>query len=245
MSKQHDEPLEEVAAEALRPHALAFAATPLFAGLSSRLLQQIGDRAVERQLARGEVVFQRGDQGNALYLVRSGLLKVYDSAADGSELVLTTVPPGATVGELALADGGTRSASLAALRESRVLVLGREDFLHALRTDGALAEPLLRHLATHLRRATDLAADLVFLDLSARIAKLLTRLADEAGHPAGPGHVLSSMTQSDLASMVGASRQSTNGVLRGFLQSGWLELEGRQIRLLRPDMLREHADQPT
>lgn len=224
-----------------REAARALAAAALFEGLSPHLLRQLAERAVERSLSRGEVVFLRGEPGTAMYLVLSGLLKVYDSSPDGTELVLTTVPPGATVGELALADGGERSASVAALQPSRVLVLGRTEFLHALRAEGALAEPLLRYLAAHLRRVTDLAGDLVFLDLSARVAKLLIRLADESGQPVRPGLLLRSLTQSQLAAMVGASRQSTNGVLRGFLQAGWLELEGRQIRLLRPDLLRERA----
>lgn len=209
--------------------------------MSPRLLELLAERAVERHFSRGEVVFLRGDPGDAMYLVRSGLLKVYEISPDGTELVLTTVPPGATVGELALADGGERSASVAALHPTRVLVVGRDAFLHAVRTDGSLAEPLLRYLAGHLRRLTDFAVDLVFLDLSARLAKLLTRLAAESGQPVRPGMLLNALTQSDLAAMVGASRQSTNTVLRGFAQAGWLELDGRQIRLLRPDLLRERA----
>lgn len=221
--------------------ARALAAAPLFAGLSPRLLHVLAERASERAYDRGEVVFQRGDPGTGMYLVRSGLLKVYDSSPDGTELLLTTLPPGATVGELALADGGERSASVAALKASRVLVIGRDEFLHAMRAEGALAEPLLRYLASRLRQVTDLAADLVFLDLPARVAKLLMRLADESGQPVVPGLLLASLKQSDLAAMVGASRQSTNKALRGFAQAGWLELEGRQIRLLRPDLLREQS----
>lgn len=221
--------------------ARALAAAPLFTGLSPRLLHQLAERAVQRDYARGEVVFQKGDPGTAMFLVRSGLLKVYESSPEGTELVLTTLAAGAVVGELALADGGERSASVAALQPSRLLVLGRNEFLHALRQEGALAEPLLHYLAAHLRRLTDFAADLVFLDLSARVAKLLTRLAEESGQPVRPGMLLRSLTQSELAAMVGASRQSTNGVLRGFVQAGWVELEGRQIRLLRPDLLRDRG----
>lgn len=224
--------------------ARALAAAPLFAGLAPHVLHLLAERAVEREYARGQVVFQRGDPGTAMYLVRSGLLKVYDSSPDGTELLLTTVPPGGTVGELALADGGERSASVAALRPTRALVVGRPEFLTAMRADGALAEPLLRYLAGRLRQVTDLAADLVFLDLSTRMAKLLMRLADESGRPVRPGMVLASLTQSELAAMVGASRQSTNKVLRGFVQAGWLALDGRQIQLLRPDLLNERALHP-
>lgn len=221
----------------------ALASAPLFAGLTPTPLRQLAARAVERTYARGELVFQRGDPGTAMYLVRSGLLKVYDDSADGSELVLTTVPPGATVGELALADGGPRSASVAAVQVSRVIVLGRTEFLQVLRTEGALAEPLLRYLAGHLRRATDLAADLVFLDLGARLAKLVLQLAERRG-PVVAGTRIGPITQSELASMVGASRQSTNVALRGFVHDGWIEIEGRELHLVRPDLLRARASGP-
>ena len=224
--------------------ARALAATPLFAGLPPRLAQVLAARTSARDLSRGEVLFQRGDPGSAMYLVRTGLLKVYDSAPDGTEVVLATVPPGATVGELALADGGERSASVAALQSSRVLVVGRTDFLHLLRAEGALAEPLLRSLAASLRRASDLAADLVLLDLAARVAKLLTRLADESGQPLRPGVRVGPHTQSELAAMAGASRQSTNKVLRDFVQEGWVETDGRHLRLLRPDLLQARAVHP-
>lgn len=219
----------------------ALAASSLFGGLAPEPLRLLAERAVERTYARGEVVFQRGDPGDALLLVVSGLLKVFDTSLDGAELVLTTVPPGATVGELALADGGDRSASVAALHPTRVLVVSRTDFLHVLRTAGAVAEPLLRHLAGRLRQSTDLAADLVFLDLSPRIAKRLVQMAEESGQPVRPGLVLDGLTQSDLAARVGASRQSTNKVLRRFVQDGWLELDGRRLRLLRPDLLEDHV----
>jgi CRP-like cAMP-binding protein len=221
--------------------ATALAAAPLFAGLPSHALQVLAGRAFDKDFDRGEIVFQKGEPGTAMYLVRSGLLKVYDSSPDGVELVLTTVPPGATVGELALADGGERSASVAAVHPTRALVLRRDDFLHVLREEGALAEPLLRYLAASLRRVTDFAADLVFLDLSARVAKLLTRLAEETGQAVRPGMRLRPLTQSELAGMVGASRQSTNKVLRDFVQAGWVEQDGRQLRLLRPDLLQERA----
>jgi len=224
--------------------AQGLAGAPLFAGLPAAVLEVFAERSADRTYARGEVVFLRGQPGTAMYLVVSGLLKVYDSSADGTELVLATVPPGATVGELALADGGPRSASVAALHPSRLLAVSRDAFRSAVRTEGLLAERLLTYVAAHLRRLTDFAADLVFLDLPNRVAELLTRLAADGGRPVRPGLVLPELTQTELAAMVGASRQSTNAVLRGFAQAGWIELDGRRIRVLAPDRLRDRARSP-
>lgn len=224
-----------------RDAAQALGASALFAAVPPGPLHRLAERAVERRLARGEVVFQRGEPGSAMFLVLTGLLKVYDTSPDGTELVLATIPPGTTVGELALADGGERSASVAAMQTSRVLAVSRVHFLDVLRTEAALAEALMRYLAASLRRVNDLAADLVFLDLPARLARLLMRLAEETGEPVVPGLVLRSLTQSELAAMLGASRQSTNKALRGLVQSEHVALDGRQIRLLRPDLLRAWA----
>lgn len=214
---------------------------PLFRDVPSTSLARVGQRAVERRYTRGQVVFLRGDVGDSMLLVLSGLLKVYESSPDGGELLLTTVAPGATVGELALADGGPRSASVAAVHPSRVLVLSRADFLDLVAADGSLAVPLLRYLASHLRRLTDFAGDLVFLELAQRVAKLLDRFAQRGTRVHDGILVDLPLTQSELAAMVGASRQSLNTVLGGFAREGLLELRGRQVLLLRPDLLAARA----
>lgn len=226
----------------MTPHAAALARADMFRGLSEPALERLAQRTVERQYGRGQVLFVRGDVGDSMLLVLEGLLKVYDSSPEGAELLLSTVGAGGTVGALALADGGARSASVAALHPTRVLLVGRADFLELVRRDGSVAEPLLCYLSAHLRRLTDLAGDLVFLGLPQRVAKLLTGLADRDGKRVPEGVLLDlPLTQSEIAAMVGTSRQSLNTVLGGFVREGLIELRGRQIVLLRPDAVADRA----
>jgi CRP/FNR family cyclic AMP-dependent transcriptional regulator len=123
-----------------------------------------------------------------------------------------------------------------------VLMLTREVLLEVLAEHPSLTDRLLRTLGTSLRRLTEQAADLVFLDLHGRMAKLLVGMAEDRGTKEGTEVVLDlHMTQTDLAGMVGGSRQSVNQILRSFERRGYLELRGRQIRLKQPELLRRRA----
>jgi CRP-like cAMP-binding protein len=101
---------------------------------------------------------------------------------------------------------------------------------------------LLRSIGGVVRRLTEQASDLVFLDLHGRVAKLLLALAAERGEKRGEEIMLDlHMTQSDLAGMVGGSRQSVNQILRTFERRGYLEFHGRQVVLKEPELLRRRA----
>jgi CRP-like cAMP-binding protein len=154
-------------------------------------------------------------------VVASGLLKVVVTSEDGEEMVLVTLGLGEALGELAVVDGGPPSASAEALEPTEVLVITRDALLELAARDRGLTEALLLALGRLLRRLTEQAADLVFLDLPGRVAKLLSGLAAERGSPVADGVELDAhLTQSDLARMVGASRQSVNQILQGSRLAG-------------------------
>jgi CRP-like cAMP-binding protein len=123
-----------------------------------------------------------------------------------------------------------------------LLTVSRTALLEALGSSPELADGLLRSLGSMVRRLTDQAADLVFLDLHGRVAKLLLALSEERGISEGGGRALDlHLTQTDLANMVGGSRQSVNQVLNSFERLGYLELDGRRIVIRRPELLRRRA----
>jgi CRP/FNR family transcriptional regulator, cyclic AMP receptor protein len=216
--------------------------TKLFSALSEPALRALAERAVHRSFPRHGRPFHQGDPGDSLLVVASGLLKVVVTSEEGEEMVLVTLGPGEALGELAVVDGGPRSASAEALEPTEVLVITRDTLLELAARDRALTEALLRALGGLLRRLTEQAADLVFLDLPGRVAKLLSGLAAERGSPVADGVELDAhLTQTDLARMVGASRQSVNQILQGFDRRGWLEVSGRRIVVRRPDLLRRRA----
>jgi CRP/FNR family transcriptional regulator, cyclic AMP receptor protein len=216
--------------------------TRLFAGLEEPTLRVLAERAIERSYPRHGRLFYQGDPGTGLFVVASGLVKVVVTSEDGEEMVLVTLGPGEALGELSIVDGGPRSASAEALEPTVALIITRPVLLDLATRDRALTEALLQTLGGLLRRLTEQAADLVFLDLPGRMAKLLAGLAAERGTETPEGIELDAgLTQTDLGAMVGASRQSVNQILQGFARRGFLQVQGRRIVVARLDLLRHRA----
>ena len=216
--------------------------TVMFGSMEQAALEELAGRASQRSYRRGEVIVREGDPGDALFVVVEGLVKVYVTSAGGDEMLLVTLAPPSVFGELPLVDGGSRSASAAALEATTLLTLTRAELLEGLRGDVRLADGLLRSLGSLVRRLTDQAADLVFLDLHGRVAKLLVSIAEKNPPAAGNEWELDlHLTQGEIASMVGGSRQSVNQVLRSFERRGLVELDGRRVVIKQVDRLRRDA----
>ncbi len=216
--------------------------TQLFGELDEGALRRFGERFIERSYRRGHRIFHQGDPGDSLFVIVEGLVKILVVSEEGEEMVLATLTSPDTFGEVSVVDGGPRSAAAEAVEPTRVLVLTRSAMLDVLRQEPAVMEVLLRCLGRLVRRATEQAADLVFLDLHGRVAKLLLSLAQGATERAGRESVLDlSLTQTDLARMVGGSRQSVNQILHAFSRRGYIDFQGRKIVLKNPDLLRRRA----
>jgi len=215
--------------------------TRLFGELDPDALARLADRAIERTYKKGQLIFYQGDPAEALFIVIEGRVKVVVVNEAGDEMLLVTLQPLDVFGEVALIDGEPRSASAETLEQTRVLVLTRTTFLEALRENPAMTESLLRSLGGVLRRLTEQTADLVFLDLHGRVAKLLVSMAEKNETTEEGAELDLQLTQSDLASMVGGSRQSVNQILKSFERRGYVELHGRKLILKAPDLLRKRA----
>ena len=189
-----------------------------------------------RSFRRGQIVFTRGDPGDSLVVVISGHVKVVVRSADGGELTLTIVPPGGTLGELSIADGGPRSADAETLEASQLLFIPREQIQDVCARVPTAAQALLGSVAATLRRLTEAASDLVFLDLPRRVAKVLLSLAAD-----DDGAIRLNLRQEELAHHAGGSRQSVNAALRGFERRGWVELHDRAVTVTRPAELSRFA----
>lgn len=217
-------------------------ATELFEGLDPTTLKHVAERCIDRTYKKGQLIFHQGDPGASLFLVVEGLVKVLVPSVEGGEMVLVTIAPPQTFGEIALVDGGPRSASAEAVEDTRVIALARPTMLELLSEHPELTDALLASLGKIIRRLTEQTSDLVFLDLHGRVAKLLMNFAQERGETTAEGIVLDlHLTQTDLASMVGGSRQSVNQILRSFEGRGYLEVTGRTIVLKQPEALRRRA----
>jgi CRP-like cAMP-binding protein len=199
----------------------------LFSRLDADSLQAIGQTLRRRRFRRGEVLFHEGDPGDALFIVASGVVKVVVPSEQGEEAILATLHRGDFLGELALLDGAPRSASAVAMEATEVLALPRNRFQALVDSEPQIRDALLSALAAELRRLTVHVADLHFLDLTGRLASRLVRLAEEQGDRAQDGSVRldAPLTQTDLAAMIGATRQSVNKLLGEFVEDGLLRLE--------------------
>ncbi|MGI8520570.1 MAG: Crp/Fnr family transcriptional regulator [Actinomycetota bacterium] len=206
--------------------------TDLFKNLDPPVLDQLARSVTFRNYRRGHLIFAQGEPGDSLFVISEGLVKVFVTSEEGEDMVLVTLRPPETFGELALIDGGLRSASAEALEPTTTLTLSRGTLIELLQRHPNLAQALLSSLGGLVRRLTEQAADLVFLDLHGRVAKLLLTLAEERGRHEGLEVLLDlQVTQGDLAAMVGGSRQSVNHILHAFQRRGYLEIEGRRIAL--------------
>ncbi|MEK6719522.1 MAG: Crp/Fnr family transcriptional regulator [Chloroflexota bacterium] len=207
-------------------HAETLATVPLFAGLAPAALGDVANSLVARRFRRGEVIFHQGDPGNALFIVESGVVKISLPSEAGEEAILATLQVGEFFGELALLDGAPRSATAVAMEPSRMLVLARDRF-RALLAEASIRDALLVGVAKELRRLTIHVEELHFLDIAGRLAARLAYLAGEGGTRLADGALRLDLplTQSDLAAMVGCTRQSVNKLLGQFADDGLIRLD--------------------
>jgi CRP-like cAMP-binding protein len=203
----------------------ALAGCPLFAGVDAAAIDACVACLRMRRFRDDETVFHQGDPGDALHVISRGRVKVVLPAPDAGEpAILATLGPGDFFGELALLDGEPHSASVVALEPTETLVLGRADFERLFRTQPGLQRALVGSLARELRRLTGHVEALHFLDLRERLA---LRLAELAGGPDASGELRIAWpyTQSELAGMVGGSRESVNRLLADFVARGLIRFE--------------------
>jgi CRP/FNR family cyclic AMP-dependent transcriptional regulator len=226
-----------------RPPTAALSSMPLFRGLDDDALQSIARSLRTRRFRRGEVIFHLGDPGDALFIVTSGAVKITLPSETGDEAILATLQPGDFFGELALLDGAPRSATAAALEPTETLVLPRHRFRELIASEPVIRDALLASLARELRRLTLHVEELHFLDIAGRLAARLVRLADEQGRNLADGSVRldAPLTQSDLAAMVGCTRQSVNKLLGLFVDDGLIRLDRDAIVILSRDRLVQAA----
>jgi CRP/FNR family transcriptional regulator, cyclic AMP receptor protein len=215
--------------------SLVLAHVPLFAVLAPRELDALGQALRPRRYAKGDMIFQQGDPGDAFYVIESGEVKVVLSSADGKEVILAILGPGHFFGELSLLDGEPRSADVFAKEDCALLSLHRADFLAFLRANPRAAEALLAVLSRRLRATDDLVHDAAFLDVAARLARLLLKLAETHGRQEAAGVVLGiRLTQEDLASMVGSTRETVNKWLKSWERQSIVSNRGGILTLREP-----------
>jgi CRP/FNR family cyclic AMP-dependent transcriptional regulator len=220
----------------------ALSEAPLFEGLSDEDAAALrGDVKVVR-LGRGERLFTEGDDGDRLYIILTGKIKLTKAAPDGRENLLSVHGPGEMFGELSLFDPVPRTSSATSITDAELAGLAHDALRTWLSTRPEVAMHLLQALAQRLRRINEVKADLVFTDVPGRVAKALLDLSERFGVQTPEGvQVNHDLTQEELAQLVGASRETVNKALADFAARGWIQLAAKSVLVTDTDRLRKRA----
>ena len=207
---------------------------PLFADLANEDIRELMGLARKRTFRSGEVIFHRDDPGQVLYVIKEGKVKICLISPEGQEISLVVFGKGECFGEFALLDGLPRSADAIALEKVECYTLQRSDFHRAIIKNPKIAIQVLEELSKRLRTTDQMVENLIFLDVYGRVAKKLLELADTHGTKVEHGiRIDVRLTQQELASMVGASRESVNKVMGYFTDKNFISTDKHRITLHR------------
>jgi CRP/FNR family cyclic AMP-dependent transcriptional regulator len=193
-----------------------FGAHNLLSGLPREYSSRLLAKAHAVSLEKGKTLFEIGAVGDGCYWLEQGVLKVSIASPQGAERILAILGAGSIVGELAMLDGLPRSATVQALRDSRLTFLARSVFLEVLREHPQIYSHLLTILVERLRQADDEVAAASFLSLKARVARALLQFAQHLGEPTNtPGQLLvrHKIRRDDLAALANVARENASRIL--------------------------------
>jgi CRP/FNR family cyclic AMP-dependent transcriptional regulator len=200
----------------------------IFQGLSDEDLGYLTERAATRTYPKGAIIVNEGDEGASVFLIQSGSVKAYLSDDKGKEVILSTQGPGEYFGELALFDEAPRSASVAALEPCKAMIVSKTQLRAAIVERPQIAMALLLGLARRVRELTENVRTLALLDVFGRLVKTLYSLAEEKD---GSLVIDQKLTQQDLASRIGASREMVSRIMNDLTQGGYISIEGKRITI--------------
>ena len=212
---------------------------PLFRDLESDALDQLCRYARKRTFKRGATIFAKGDPGQSLFFIISGTVKIGVSSADGRGAIFNMVDAGEMFGEIAVLDGLARTADAIANSNCELFVIDRRDFLTLLASQPVLATKLIELLCVRLRWISDHVEQVIFPELSGKLAKALMRLIDRPG--AAPDKKIA-ITQQEIGEMLGMSRESVNKQLHEWAERNLVRLQRGSITVIDVESLKVMAE---
>ena len=200
---------------------------PLFSRVCEVDLESIAALLIERRYPKNAVVVEEGMDGQYMYIIRSGRVKVTKASDDGREKIMDFLEPGAFFGEMALLDQSPRSASVRTLEPSVLAALSRRDFIGLLRRSSDLALSLVQELTRRLRETDEQATSVSFQRVQERAKGLFTRLSRAEAQFDGR-RTTPPLTHQQIADMIGTSRETVTRAVKELKQSGWLDQCGKR-----------------
>ncbi len=211
---------------------------PLFAGMDQAQLSAVGQKVFQKSLDRREIVLLEGETADALYMVVSGVVKVFMSSPDGKEQILYLARPGDVLNEISLLDGSPSPLSAETLGQEVLQGLPRTELLALLRQHPDFAAKVIDLLTARLRSMLTLVADLSFRDVTARLARLLLEHAQRGSGAELPRDLL---TQQDMAAMIGTAREMVGRSLKSLESLKAISMERHRIAIVNQSLLQKIA----
>jgi CRP-like cAMP-binding protein len=210
----------------------ALARLDLFARASAADLDAVTALAVERRYGDGETVFSRGETGEGMVVVLQGRIRLSIVSSEGRELILREAEAGDVIGEIAVIDGGKRTADAIAVGPVIAGFIGQPPFSRLLADRPGLMMPVLQVLCSRLRETTDQLESIALYPLEARLARFLLWHLKRHGRTRADGARVAPLTisQGAIASFVGASRPKINRLLSAFEEAGAIERRGAIVQ---------------
>lgn len=214
----------------------------IFQGVEPAAVAALTADLTREEFSKGDTIIREGEQGDSLYIVTAGKVKLSRKAPDGRENLLSILGTSDMFGELSIFDPGPRTSSAVCVTDVTVYSMDRTALKRWIAERPEIADQLLRVLARRLRRTNNNLADLIFTDVPGRVAKSLLQLAQRFGaQEAGQIRVTHDLTQEEIAQLVGASRETVNKALAEFAHRGWLRLEGKTVIISDTERLARRA----
>jgi CRP-like cAMP-binding protein len=207
----------------------------LFRGLDRLDLLKLASYSKRKKIGPGEPIFHAGDTGESLIGVVVGQVRISRTSSDGDTIIINDFGAGELFGEIALLDGGGRSADATTLTNCELIVLERREFLPFLRDRPELCIDLLKTLCAKVRLADERSSDFLFHDLESRLARALLRLCAQPEASGRPSKT--ALSQGELAQIIGATRPNVNRQIKEWERSGILEQSKGWIILRRREDL--------
>lgn len=217
----------------------------LFDDMTGADLKTLGERVDTELIEQGREIYRPGDRADRVYLLKSGTVKLARRSEDGKEFILHFLRPGDLFGELCIADRPVRTETATTLEDAFVCTIDGDDFERFLTRHPSLILRVARIIRERKERLEERLVDLVAKDVRTRLAHALAALADDFGRRDDDGiRIDLRLTQSDLAHLVGSTRETTSTVFNEFRRAGLVDSEGRTIRVLQPDALAAYSWDP-
>jgi CRP/FNR family transcriptional regulator len=207
--------------------------TQLFANLDAPELENLAKRAAVRQYRAGESLFVEGEACSGFYVVVTGRVRIFKTSPNGREYVLAIETAGNSLAELPVFDGGPYPASAAALEDSQLIFISRDDFRTFCLVHPAVALQVIQVVGTRLRRLVAIIEELSFSSLRHRLITWLLRAAKADGRPSGNGLLFPlKVTHQELATQIGTVRELVSRNMSRLQAEGLIEIQGREIRIV-------------